>query len=175
VGRDRTAQVMGTFLKRRIRVQGFIIFDDYETHFAIFKSRCRNGSPQGRSSIARMLWKGLNALPMLHRTASRKEFETGGPGWRNNQVSDGITRNMEVLNAHDYDKDAAKSTIRIGARGSRGLQSWLAVKCRCLGRSDGLSGLSCYRAIAHDRRGHGRSSQPSNGNNMTLTPTTLQR
>jgi non-heme chloroperoxidase len=23
-----------------------------------------------------------------------------------------------------------------------------------------------YRAIAHDRRGHGRSSQPSNGNNM---------
>jgi NADPH-dependent curcumin reductase CurA len=28
VGRDRTAQVMGTFLKRRVRVQGFIIFDD---------------------------------------------------------------------------------------------------------------------------------------------------
>lgn len=23
-----------------------------------------------------------------------------------------------------------------------------------------------YRCIAHDRRGHGRSSQPSNGNNM---------
>ena len=29
-----------------------------------------------------------------------------------------------------------------------------------------------YRCIAHDRRGHGRSSQPWAGNDMTRTPTT---
>ena len=29
-------------------------------------------------------------------------------------------------------------------------------------------GLHGYRFIAHDRRGHGRSSQPWNGNEMTL-------
>ena len=29
-----------------------------------------------------------------------------------------------------------------------------------------------YRCIAHDRRGHGRSSQPFEGNEMNLMPTT---
>jgi alpha-beta hydrolase superfamily lysophospholipase len=32
-----------------------------------------------------------------------------------------------------------------------------------------------YRAIAHDRRGHGRSSQPSNVTTWTPTQTTWQR
>jgi non-heme chloroperoxidase len=32
-----------------------------------------------------------------------------------------------------------------------------------------------YRTIAHDRRGHGRSSQPSEGNDMDTTPTTWQQ
>ena len=33
-----------------------------------------------------------------------------------------------------------------------------------------------YRTIAHDRRGHGRSSQPSGGNEMdTYAETTLRR
>ncbi len=27
-----------------------------------------------------------------------------------------------------------------------------------------------FRAIAHDRRGHGRSSQPSSGNDMAISP-----
>ena len=36
-----------------------------------------------------------------------------------------------------------------------------------LGRPDGVSGSRAgYRCIAHDRRGHGRSSQPWNGNEM---------
>jgi non-heme chloroperoxidase len=29
-----------------------------------------------------------------------------------------------------------------------------------------------FRAVAHDRRGHGRSSQPWNGNEMDTSPTT---
>ena len=32
-----------------------------------------------------------------------------------------------------------------------------------------------YRVIAHDRRGHGRSTQTINGNDMTPTPPTLPK
>jgi len=32
-----------------------------------------------------------------------------------------------------------------------------------------------YRVIAHDRRGHGRSGQPWNGNEWTPTPRTSRR
>ena len=37
---------------------------------------------------------------------------------------------------------------------------------RRLGRPDVFSGLPRLPRIAHDRRGHGRSSQPWNGNDM---------
>ena len=41
------------------------------------------------------------------------------------------------------------------------------LSARRLGRPDGVSGrANGYRCIAHDRRGHGRSSQPWNGNDM---------
>ena len=32
-----------------------------------------------------------------------------------------------------------------------------------------------YRVIAHDRRGHGRSTQTGDGHDMTTTPTTWQQ
>ena len=37
---------------------------------------------------------------------------------------------------------------------------------RTLGGPNVLPRLEGYRCIAHDRRGHGRSSQPWNGNDM---------
>jgi NADPH-dependent curcumin reductase CurA len=38
-GKYRTSQVMTTLLKRRIRVQGFIIFEDYGSHFGEFRKQ----------------------------------------------------------------------------------------------------------------------------------------
>jgi non-heme chloroperoxidase len=35
-----------------------------------------------------------------------------------------------------------------------------------MGRSDAFPGPASYRVVAHDRRGHGRSSQPWDGNDM---------
>jgi hypothetical protein len=62
VGPDRTAQVMGTFLKRRVRVQGFIIFDDYGTHFGDFQKQMSEWLTAGsqcfhRIASGKKLWK----------------------------------------------------------------------------------------------------------------------
>ena len=59
------------------------------------------------------------------------------------------------------------STTRTGARAAGRLQPRLAAQRRRLGRPDVLPRVERLSAcIAHDRRGHGRSSQPWNGNDM---------
>ena len=50
-----------------------------------------------------------------------------------------------------------------GERPTRRLQSRLAARRRCVRGPDVLPGPQGYRCIAHDRRGHGRSSQPLSG------------
>ena len=49
---------------------------------------------------------------------------------------------------------------------TRRFQPWLAFERRCLGRPDVFLAAHGYRCIAHDRRGHGRSSQTWKGNDM---------
>jgi len=62
-GRDRTSQVMGIFLKRRVRLQGFIIFDDYGPHFGDFQKQMSEWFTPERSNTARILWKASSMLP----------------------------------------------------------------------------------------------------------------
>jgi NADPH-dependent curcumin reductase CurA len=63
VGQDRTAQVMGTFLKRRIRVQGFIIFDDYGTHFGDFQKQMSDWLTAGKIKYREDVVEGLERAP----------------------------------------------------------------------------------------------------------------
>ncbi len=63
VGRDCTAQVMGTFLKRRIRLQGFIIFDDYETHFGEFQKQMSEWFSAGKIKVREDVVEGLERAP----------------------------------------------------------------------------------------------------------------
>ena len=46
------------------------------------------------------------------------------------------------------------------------VQSRLAAVRRRLGRADAVLPAQGYRVIAHDRRGHGRSTQTDEGNDM---------
>jgi NADPH-dependent curcumin reductase CurA len=63
VGRDRTAQVMGTFLKRRVRVQGFIIFDDYGSHFGEFRLQMSAWLAAGKIKVREDVVDGLEHAP----------------------------------------------------------------------------------------------------------------
>ena len=63
VGRDRTAQVMGTFLKRRVRVQGFIIFDDYGSRFGEFQLQMSAWLAAGKIKVREDVVEGLEEAP----------------------------------------------------------------------------------------------------------------
>ena len=62
-GRDRTAQVMGTFLKRRVRLQGFIIFDDYGPHFGDFQKQMSKWLTTGKIKYREDIVEGLEHAP----------------------------------------------------------------------------------------------------------------
>lgn len=63
VGRDRTAQVMGAFLKRRVRVQGFIIFDDYGPRFGEFQKQMSEWLAAGKIKFREDIVDGLERAP----------------------------------------------------------------------------------------------------------------
>lgn len=63
VGRDHTAEVMATFLKRRIRLQGFIIFDDYGTHFGEFQKQMSKWLADGKIKYREDIVDGLDHAP----------------------------------------------------------------------------------------------------------------
>jgi NADPH-dependent curcumin reductase CurA len=63
VGPDRTAQVMGTFLKRRVRVQGFIIFDDFGAHFSDFQKQMSEWLSAGKIKYREDVVEGLEHAP----------------------------------------------------------------------------------------------------------------
>jgi non-heme chloroperoxidase len=54
----------------------------------------------------------------------------------------------------------------LGRGPARCLQSWLALNADAWDDQSFLVASNGYRAVAHDRRGHGRSSQPWDGNDM---------
>jgi len=62
-GGDRTAQVMATFLKRRVRVQGFIIFDDYGPHFGEFRKQMSEWLASGKIKYREDIVQGLENAP----------------------------------------------------------------------------------------------------------------
>jgi hypothetical protein len=62
-GRDRTAQVMATFLKRRVRVQGFIIFDDYGPRFGGFRKQMAEWFTAGKIKCVEDVVEGLERAP----------------------------------------------------------------------------------------------------------------
>jgi len=62
-GKDRTAQVMGIFLKRRVRVQGFIIFDDYGPHFGDFQKQMSEWFMAGKIKYLEDIVEGLERAP----------------------------------------------------------------------------------------------------------------
>jgi hypothetical protein len=62
-GKCRTAQVMTTFLKRRVRVQGFIIFDDYGQHYGEFQNQMSEWFASGKIKYREDVVNGLENAP----------------------------------------------------------------------------------------------------------------
>jgi hypothetical protein len=62
-GPDRTPLLMGTLLKRRIRMQGFIIFDDYGHRFNEFHEQMSEWIEQGRIKYREDVVDGLENAP----------------------------------------------------------------------------------------------------------------
>jgi NADPH-dependent curcumin reductase CurA len=62
-GIDRTAQVMGTLLKKRVRVQGFIIFDDYGQHYGEFQKQMSEWFRSGAIKCREQVVEGLENAP----------------------------------------------------------------------------------------------------------------
>ncbi len=59
----RTSQVMTSFLKKRVRVQGFIIFDDYGPHFGDFRKVMTEWVEGGRIKYREDVVDGLENAP----------------------------------------------------------------------------------------------------------------
>ena len=62
-GVDRTPLMMGTFLTRRIRMQGFIIFDDYGQHFGEFRQQMSEWVAAGKIKYREDVVTGLENAP----------------------------------------------------------------------------------------------------------------
>jgi len=59
----RTSQVMTILLKRRIRVQGFIIFEDYGSHFGEFRKQMTEWFEAGKIKYREDIVSGLENAP----------------------------------------------------------------------------------------------------------------
>ena len=62
-GKYRTSQVMSTLLKRRIRLQGFIIFEDYGSHFGEFRKQMSEWFEAGKIKYREDIVHGLENAP----------------------------------------------------------------------------------------------------------------
>jgi NADPH-dependent curcumin reductase len=62
-GKYRTSQVMTILLKKRIRVQGFIIFEDYGSHFGEFQKQMKEWFETGRIKYREDVVSGLENAP----------------------------------------------------------------------------------------------------------------
>jgi NADPH-dependent curcumin reductase CurA len=74
-GRCRTAEVMGTLLTRRVRVQGFIIFDDYAQHYGEFQKQMSEWFASGKIRYREDVVNGLeNAAEAFIGLLNGKNF-----------------------------------------------------------------------------------------------------
>lgn len=62
-GPDRLSLLAGTVLKKRIRMQGFIIFDDYGQHFGEFRTQMSQWLEAGKIQYKEQLVEGLENAP----------------------------------------------------------------------------------------------------------------
>jgi hypothetical protein len=62
-GKCRISQVMATLLKRRIRVQGFIIFEDYGSRFGEFRKQMTEWFEAGKIKYREDIVSGLENAP----------------------------------------------------------------------------------------------------------------
>jgi hypothetical protein len=62
-GKYRTSQVMSVLLKRRIRLQGFIIFEDYGSHFGEFRKQMTEWFEAGKIKYREDIVQGLEKAP----------------------------------------------------------------------------------------------------------------
>ena len=62
-GPDRLPAFIGTLLKKRIRMQGFIIFDDYAPHFPAFRTLMTDWLRQGKIHYREQVVDGLESAP----------------------------------------------------------------------------------------------------------------
>jgi hypothetical protein len=62
-GVDRTAKVMGTLLTKRVRVQGFIVFDDYGSQYPAFRAEMSSWLEEGKIKFREQVVDGLENAP----------------------------------------------------------------------------------------------------------------
>jgi NADPH-dependent curcumin reductase CurA len=62
-GPDRLALLMRTILTKRLRVQGFIIFDDYASHYPTFAKEMTRWLAEGKINYLEQIVKGLENAP----------------------------------------------------------------------------------------------------------------
>jgi NADPH-dependent curcumin reductase CurA len=62
-GRDRTAPVIATFLKRRVHIQGYITFDDYRSRHGEFHKQMSEWSNDGKIKYVEDVVEGLDRAP----------------------------------------------------------------------------------------------------------------
>jgi NADPH-dependent curcumin reductase CurA len=62
-GVDKTSLVMGTLLKKRVRVQGFIIFDDYGPRYGEFRKQMSEWLAAGAIKFREQVVEGLENAP----------------------------------------------------------------------------------------------------------------
>lgn len=74
-GPDRLTLLSGTLLKKRARMQGFIIFDDYGSHFGEFSQQMNQWLAEGKIHYKEQLVDGLEKAPeMLAALLQGKNF-----------------------------------------------------------------------------------------------------
>ena len=62
-GQDRLSLLTGTILKKRMRVQGFIIFDDYGHRYPEFAKQMSEWFEQGKVKFREDIVEGLENAP----------------------------------------------------------------------------------------------------------------
>ena len=80
-GKYRTSQVMSVLLRRRIRLQGFIIFEDYGSHFGEFRKQMTEWFEAGKIKYREDIVQGLENAPAAFMGLLQREelWKTGDP------------------------------------------------------------------------------------------------
>ena len=105
------------------------------------------------------------SVGVSHETDGRWSYPRQAASCR--QALEGSIKQKGTNDAHHHDPRRNSDLLQgLGHRPPGGLQPWLAVNADAWDQQLLFMAANGFRAIAHDRRGHGRSSQPWEGNDM---------